>query len=82
MEDVDPTGRGCRFLLLTRIVTRIVVAAHEQDALLTIDGQEAMPLAGGDAVEVRQGRTPVSLVRSRDHTYYDVLRSKLGWGAR
>ena len=39
-------------------------------------------LGGGDAVEVRQGRAPVSLVRSRDRTYYDVLRSKLGWGAR
>jgi NAD+ kinase len=69
-------------VLPPRAVVRIVVAAHEQDALLTIDGQEAMPLAGGDAVEVRQGSTPVSLVRSSDRTYYDVLRSKLGWGAR
>ena len=63
-------------------VVRLAIAAREQDALLTIDGQDATPLAGGDVVEVRQGRSPVSLVRSPDRTYYDVLRSKLGWGVR
>jgi NAD+ kinase len=63
-------------------VVRITVARREQDALLTIDGQEETPLAGGDVIEVRRGRSPVALVRSPDRTYYDVLRSKLGWGAR
>jgi NAD+ kinase len=63
-------------------VVRLRVAPREQDALLTIDGQEGTPLAGGDVIEVRQGRPPVSLVRSPDRTYYDVLRSKLGWGGR
>jgi NAD+ kinase len=63
-------------------VVRIAVARREQDALLTIDGQEGMPLHGGDVVEVREGRFPVSLIRSPDRTYFDVLRSKLGWGAR
>jgi NAD+ kinase len=61
---------------------RITVGPREQDALLTIDGQEVVPLAAGDVIEVRQGREPVTLVRSPDRTYYDVLRSKLGWGAR
>jgi NAD+ kinase len=63
-------------------VVRITVAPREQDALLTLDGQEGMPLAGGDVIEVRRGASPVSLVRSPDRTYYDVLRSKLGWGVR
>jgi len=63
-------------------VVRLTIASREQDALLTIDGQEGTPLAGGDVVRVRRGRPPVSLVRSPDRTYYDVLRSKLGWGAR
>ena len=61
---------------------RVTIARREQDALLTIDGQERMELSGGDVVEVRRGRSPVSLVRSPDRTYYDVLRSKLGWGVR
>lgn len=63
-------------------VVRITLAAREEDAVLTIDGQEVVPLAGGDVIEVRQGRSKVSLVRSPHRTYYDVLRSKLGWGAR
>jgi NAD+ kinase len=63
-------------------VVRIAIARREQDALLTVDGQEGTTLAGGDIIEVRQGRSPVSLVRAPNRTYYDVLRSKLGWGAR
>jgi NAD+ kinase len=61
---------------------RITIGRREQDALLTIDGQEVTPLAGGDVVEVRRSRSRISLVRSPHRTYYDVLRSKLGWGAR
>jgi len=63
-------------------VVRITIGRREADTLLTIDGQEGTRLAAGDVIEVRQGRSPVSLVRSPDRTYYDVLRSKLGWGVR
>jgi len=59
---------------------RVVIAAGQQDVVLTLDGQETVALAGGDVVEVRRGRAAVSLVRSPDRTHYDVLRSKLGWG--
>jgi NAD+ kinase len=63
-------------------VVRIAIAAGQQDVVLTVDGQEGIPLIANDTVVVRRGRSPVSLVRSPDRTYYDVLRSKLGWGAR
>jgi NAD+ kinase len=63
-------------------IVEITVAAGQQDVVLTLDGQEGLPLAGGDRVIVRRGRSPVSLVRSPNRTYYDVLRSKLGWGTR
>jgi NAD+ kinase len=63
-------------------VVRVTIGRGEEDALLTIDGQEGTRLAGGDVVEVRQGRAAVCLVRSPNRTYYDVLRSKLGWGVR
>jgi NAD+ kinase len=69
-------------VLRPNAVVRMVIGPREQDVLLTVDGQEGTPLAAGDVVEVRQGRRPVSLVRSPNRTYYDVLRSKLGWGAR
>jgi len=69
-------------VLRPEAVVRIVVGEQERDAILTIDGQETMALAGRDVVVVRRGRASVSLVRSPDRTYYDVLRAKLGWGAR
>ncbi len=62
-------------------VVRITIEPGQQDAILTVDGQEGTPLAGGDVVVVRRGREPVLLVHSPDRTHYDVLRSKLGWGA-
>jgi len=68
-------------VLRPNAVVRIEIGPGEHDVLLTIDGQEGLPLAGGDVVEVRRGASSVCLVRSPARTYYDVLRSKLGWGA-
>lgn len=61
---------------------RITIGDDQQDAVLTVDGQDRFELAGGDVIEVFRARTPVALVRSPNRTYYDVLRSKLGWGVR
>jgi len=69
-------------VLRPQAVVRIEIEAGQQDAILTVDGQEGTPLAGGDVVVVRRGREPVSLVGSPDRTHYDVLRSKLGWGSQ
>ncbi len=68
-------------VLRPEAVVRIAIAPGEQDVVLTVDGQEGEPLAGGDEVVVRRAGTAVSLVRSPYRTHYDVLRSKLGWGA-
>ena len=68
-------------ILRPTAVVRIAIEARQQDVVLTIDGQEGTPLEGGDVVVVRRAPASVSLVRSPDRTHYDVLRSKLGWGA-
>jgi NAD+ kinase len=67
-------------VLRPEAVVRIEVAERANDAILTVDGQETMELAGRDVIVVKRGRASVSLVRSPDRTYYDVLRAKLGWG--
>jgi len=69
-------------VLRPEAVLRIAVGGTENDAILTIDGQESIKLAGGDVLVARRGQKAVCLVRSPDRTYYDVLRAKLGWGAR
>jgi NAD+ kinase len=69
-------------VLRPEAVVRIAIEPGQRDVILTVDGQEGTPLLGGDVVVVRRARAAVSLVRSPDRTHYDVLRSKLGWGAQ
>jgi NAD+ kinase len=68
-------------VLRPEAVVRVTIPRGQQDVILTVDGQEGMPLAGGDAIVVKRDRQAISLVRSPERTHYDVLRSKLGWGA-
>ncbi len=65
----------------TAVVTVTVRSEHE-DVVLTLDGQEGIPLRNDDVVEVCKGRSNVPLVQSGTRHYFDVLRSKLRWGER
>ena len=47
---------------------------------LVIDGQVQVPLAEGDRVVIRRGRSPFPMVRLPGHSFYRTLRDKLGWG--
>jgi NAD+ kinase len=81
LSPISPHTLSNRPLVLRpEAVVRITIARPQQDVVLTVDGQESMPLAGGDVLCVRRARQTVSLVRSPDRAHYDVLRSKLGWG--
>jgi len=63
------------------LVTVMVRSPHE-DLVLTLDGQEGIPLREDDVVEIRKGKSSVPLVRATNRNYFDVLRSKLRWGER
>jgi NAD+ kinase len=58
--------------------------AHDPDheVILTIDGQIGLALEPGDAVEAVRNATPVRLIKSPTHSYFDVLRQKLKWAER
>lgn len=49
---------------------------------LTVDGQEAIALRVGDELHCRRSQYAVRLVRLGATEFFDVLRSKLKWGAR
>jgi NAD+ kinase len=51
-------------------------------AILTLDGQVGVELAGGDHVVIRKAAQRLKLVRPLRKTYFEILRNKLKWGTR
>jgi NAD+ kinase len=50
--------------------TAVSILVKEGDAVLSVDGQTAIPLAPGDTVDVRAGEFPVLFVRFGDAGYF------------
>jgi NAD+ kinase len=61
---------------------RIQVKSKDEDVVFTADGQEGMPLQGGDIVELRKSNHCTLLIKSPNKDYFEVLRTKLRWGER
>ncbi len=53
-----------------------------EHALLTIDGQQGVPLAEGDVIQCRKSELKVKLFKLANRSFFDVLRTKLKWGQR
>jgi NAD+ kinase len=65
-----------------KAVIRVEVKFHDEDVVLTADGQVGMPLKGGDVVELRKSKSSTLLIKSPSKDYFEVLRTKLRWGER
>jgi len=79
----------CPHLLTLRpIVVRgdaklmVRVEGVPDQALLTVDGQQAVQMLRGDEVHCRRSSHTVRLVRLRESGFFEALRSKLSWGER
>ena len=58
------------------------VLSEIEELALVVDGQERLGLAKGDTFSLRAAPSDLLLVSPGRLTYFDVLRHKLGWGAR
>jgi NAD+ kinase len=70
--------------LVTRLSSCIEVrpGRSADEILLTVDGQWSHRLGPRDAVQVSCADAPVAVLRPRERSFYDVLRTKLHWGVR
>ena len=61
---------------------KVVVELSSRHAVLTIDGQVAFKLKSGSSVSIQKAEHSVNLIKFRDRSFYEILRTKLHWGAR
>ncbi|HKF23774.1 MAG TPA: NAD(+)/NADH kinase [Candidatus Angelobacter sp.] len=64
------------------VLIEIRVTVTREQAYLTIDGQQGLPLQEGDVVQCRKSDFNVKLFRLPQRTFFQVLRTKLKWGER
>ncbi|GAB4263442.1 MAG: NAD(+)/NADH kinase [Deferrisomatales bacterium] len=69
-------------LLPDSAVVEIRLLSKNGEVYLTLDGQEGLELEQGDRVRVEKSDHRVLLVRSLSRDYFQVLRTKLGWGGQ
>lgn len=62
------------------IEVRLIVTREQ--AYLTIDGQQGLPLEEGDIIRCRKSELSVKLFKLPERTFFQVLRAKLKWGER
>jgi len=63
-------------------LVEVELQAPDQEVVLTLDGQEGIPLVDGDVVEIAKSPHSVALVRTGGEGFLSVLREKLHWGTR
>ncbi len=51
-------------------------------AFVTLDGQDKKPIVPGDRIQIRKADRPVSLIHVGDFSFFQVLRSKMGWAVK
>jgi NAD+ kinase len=72
-----------RPIILPEFVTiRALLLSADERVVLTLDGQIGIPLEYGDEVIMKKSMHTVSLIKSLQRGYFEILRTKLKWGER
>ncbi|MCV6606434.1 MAG: NAD(+) kinase, partial [Porticoccaceae bacterium] len=55
---------------------------NELHPFVTCDGQNHVETEPGDVIRIRKKAKQLRLIHPSDHNFYEICRSKLGWGSR
>ncbi len=64
------------------VEVRAQLKSKEEKVILTIDGQVGFPLEYDDEITIKKSSHMVNLIKSSSRGYFEILRTKLKWGAR
>ncbi len=67
-------------VLPPHVTVSVTLLSPDEEVFLTLDGQTGFPLYAGDRVLVRRSDSPTKVLRSPFDSYFNILRTKLGWG--
>jgi NAD+ kinase len=82
VQPISPHSLSARTVVVPDSSTiRVTVEQHQYDVRVTADGQLEATLAPPMTVTVRKASHGVKLIKRKDRSYYDVLRTKLFWGS-
>jgi NAD+ kinase len=59
---------------------QITLWSKGKGATVTLDGQESCSIKPGDVMNIKKSKHVTKLVLSPHRSYWEILRSKLGWG--
>jgi NAD+ kinase len=57
----------------------VIGQSNETYPTVSCDGQKHIPCAPGDAVTIRKKPHKLKLIHPKDHNFYEICRTKLGW---
>ena len=55
------------------------LGSSREELLLTLDGQETVPVSSEDTIRISCSTFEACLVTAPDISFYELLRRKLGW---
>lgn len=81
ISPICPHSLTMRPIVLPADMTiRVEVSSHPVKFSINCDGQRVNQLTSPFAIEIVKGNHPLRLVRTKDSSYFNVLRNKLYWG--
>ncbi|MBC3767199.1 NAD(+) kinase [Neptunicella marina] len=61
----------------------LLVVEHNKEGLqVSCDGQTSLAVEAGDRIYISKSPNTLSLIHPINHSYFKVLRNKLGWGSK
>lgn len=69
-------------VLPDNVIVEITLKSHAEDVFLTLDGQVGFSLRQNDIVVIEKSPFKTRLLIPSGRDYFQILRTKLGWGER